>query len=185
MINLSDDEGFWNETELTSLILDDDRTALEENTDDVQDRIEDAVNVVDAVEGILMEEEPAEDILEIATKLLKQAGKVNTQATLKHIMILTAIVSYVKLYRAWKNTGARHWKQPAKTASIAVVARMGKGPTFARMIWEMVPYVLKYQRLPENSKQKKLGAATLLDNEAVVVGIQWYLAEQKLGMVRR
>jgi hypothetical protein len=63
-----------------------------------------------SVEGILIEEEPEEDILAIAAKLLKQAAKVHTKKTLKNIMMLTAIVSYEKLCQMWKSTGARRKK---------------------------------------------------------------------------
>ena len=112
-----------------------------EGTNDVFSGPEDAAEVV---EGILTEEEPAEDILTIASKLLKQATKVNTHATLKNIMMLTAIVSYKKLHCAWKDTGAQHQKKPTKSASLAIAMHMGKGPIFAHKIQEMVPYVLKY-----------------------------------------
>ncbi|KAF8314891.1 uncharacterized protein EI90DRAFT_3135624 [Cantharellus anzutake] len=64
-------------------------------------------NVIESVEGFLMEDEPDEDILAIATKLLKHMTKVPTKKTLKSIMMPTAIISYEKLCQIWKNTGAR------------------------------------------------------------------------------
>jgi len=60
---------------------------------------------------------------------------------------------------------------------------MGKGPAFACKICEMVPYILKYQRLPEHAKLKRIGAGSLLDNEAVVMGVHHYLAQVNLSQV--
>ncbi|KAF8330037.1 uncharacterized protein EI90DRAFT_3124842 [Cantharellus anzutake] len=85
-----------------------------------------------SVEGILIEEEPKEDVLVIVAKLLKHAVKVHTKKTLRNIMMLTAI---------------------------------------------------KYRRLPEHTKFQRIGAESLLDNEAVVAGVQRYLAEQNLGAI--
>ena len=58
---------------------------------------------------------------------------------------------------------------------------MGKGPAFAHKIREMKPYVQKFRCLPEHKKLN--GAGSLLDNEAIAVGVCHYLAEQKLGAV--
>ncbi|KAF8319164.1 uncharacterized protein EI90DRAFT_3132862 [Cantharellus anzutake] len=48
---------------------------------------------------------------------------------------------------------------------------------------EMVPYLIKYQRLPEPAKMKKIGAGSLLDNEAVVMGVHRYLAQMNIGQI--
>ncbi len=123
--------------------------------------------------------------MEIAQRLLKQATHLNTHATLKSIMILTAIISYMKLYHKWKNTGAQKRKQPAKTASAAVMACMGKGPRFARQICQMVPYIYIQQHhwLPDHKRYSQLESGSLLDNEAVIAGVWRHLAEQKPGKV--
>ena len=131
----------------------------------------------------MTEDEPKEDILIIADKLLKQAMRVKTHATLKSIMTLTAVIVYVKLYRQWKNTGARKRRQPAKSASMAIAARMGKGSSFARQIRQMVPYILEHRRLPDRKKYQRSGGGSLLDNEAIVAGVRRHLAEHKLGEV--
>ena len=60
---------------------------------------------------------------------------------------------------------------------------MGKGPAFAHKICETVPYILKYQRLLECAKLKRIGAGSLLDNEAVVMGVHHYLAQVNLSQV--
>jgi len=121
--------------------------------------------------------------VEIAQRLLKQATHLNTHATLKSIMILTAIISYMKLYHKWKNAGAQKWKQPAKTASAAVVACMGKGPRFARQIHQMVPYIQQHHQLPDCKRYSWVESGSLLDNEAVIAGVWRHLAEQKPGKV--
>ncbi len=54
--------------------------------------------ICESIEGILTEEVPAHDILMIAGMLLKQASWVMSQATLKEIMTLMAVVAYVQLY---------------------------------------------------------------------------------------
>jgi len=138
---------------------------------------------LDSIQDILIEEEPIEDVVMITQRLLKQATCLNTHATLKSIIILTAIISYMKLYHKWKNTGAQKQKQPAKAASTTVTACMGKGSTFARQIHEMVPYICQHHRLPDCKKYSWPASGSLLDNEAVIAGIQRHLAEQKLGEV--
>jgi len=56
-------------------------------------------HIHESIEGVLTEEEPEEDVLVTVHKLLKQALWVTSQATLKEIMILTAVTAYVQLYR--------------------------------------------------------------------------------------
>lgn len=90
-----------------------------------------STDIFESIEGILTEEEPEEDVIMIASKLLKQAVRLQTCVTLKTIMMLTAIVSYEKLYCSWKENNAQCWKSPRKAASLAVAAQMGKGPAFA------------------------------------------------------
>jgi len=51
-------------------------------------------DLIMSIEGIITEEEPDEDILIIADKLLKQATHVKTRSMLKTIMILTVVVLY-------------------------------------------------------------------------------------------
>ena len=70
-----------------------------------------------------------------------------------------------------------------KAASTAVTAHMGKGSTFVRQIHEMVPYICQHHWLPDHKKYSQLASGSLLDNEAVIAGVQRHLAEQKLGEV--
>ncbi|KAF8329971.1 uncharacterized protein EI90DRAFT_3124716 [Cantharellus anzutake] len=142
-----------------------------------------ATDVITSIESIISEEEPDEDILVIANNLLKQATGIKTRVTLKTIMILTAVVSYEKLHCAWSEPGPHQHKQPRKGASLAISAQMGKGPAFACKIHEMVPYIPKYHKLPECAQLEKLGAGSLLDNEAIVAGIHHYLATVNLGQI--
>ena len=109
---------------------------------------------IDSIQDVLTEEEPIEDVLVIAEKLLKQAAHLNTHATLKIIMTLTAVISYVKLYQRWKNTRSCKQKQPAKTASMEISACMGKGSSFSRKICQMVPYISHHHCLPDQKTHK-------------------------------
>ena len=70
------------------------------------------LSVSKTIEGILTEEDPQEDILKVTDRLLKQALQLKaTQATLKEIMMLTAITWYVKLYREWgPGAGYHGWQ---------------------------------------------------------------------------
>ncbi|KAF8310912.1 uncharacterized protein EI90DRAFT_3139032 [Cantharellus anzutake] len=80
----SGDEELENSVEPTRPTHNDDRMALEATIESVGDSNE---YVEEAVEGFVVEEEPAEDIMEIASKLLKQVTKVPTQQTLKNIIV--------------------------------------------------------------------------------------------------
>jgi len=72
------------------------------------------LSVSETIEGILTEEDPQEDILKVTDRLLKQALRLKaTQATLKEIMMLTAITWYVNLYRE-RGPGAGYHGQQYK-----------------------------------------------------------------------
>jgi len=140
-------------------------------------------SICQSVESILAEEEPNEDVLITLHKLVKQASRVSSLATLKEIMILTAAAGYVQLRQKWQSATGRKHRKPAQAASLAVAHRMGKGPAFACKIRETVAYITQFRRLPESHRLKKGGARSLLHNEAVVMGVRWHLAEQGLGEV--
>ena len=99
-------------------------------------------------------------------------------------MILMAVVAYVQLYCEKQSAPGRKHRQPATAASMAIATRMGKGPAFAHKIRETTKYVIQFQKLPEGHQSKKGGAASLLHNEAMIMGVWRHLAEQKLGKVR-
>src|SRR5258708_27338238 len=97
-----------------------------------------------SIESILAEEEPDEDVLITIHKLVKQALRVSPPATLKEIMILTAVAGYPQLHQKWQSATGRKHRKPTQAASLAVAHRMGKGPAFACKIWEMVFYVTPF-----------------------------------------
>jgi len=130
-------------------------------------------SICQLVESILAEEEPNEDVLIMLHKLVKQASHISSPATLKEIMILTAVAGYVQLCQKWQSATGRKHRKPVQAASLAVAHHMGKGPAFACKIWEMVAYITQFQRLPESCQLKKGGAQSLLHNEAVVMGVRW------------
>ena len=115
--------------------------ALSDLITPIHANINSTAHIYDSIEGILVEEEPQEDILTTVQRLLKQASYVTSQVTLKEIMLLTAVTGYVQLYQTQQLAPGQKLTKPAQATSLAVAHRMGKGPAFAQKIQEMVHYI--------------------------------------------
>jgi len=84
-------------------------------------------------------------------------------------MMLTAITHFVKLHT--KLRANRRCTSPVMTASLTAARCLGKGPYFARQIWESEAHVLKHHALPHSKSRSQNEHLTLLDNETVLQGI--------------
>lgn len=125
--------------------------------------------------------EPAKDIFQITKNCMKMVKQLKSGRTVKMMTQLTAVTEYVKLrarYRAHPKC-----KRPCLNASLAIAARMGKGPYFARQIRYNEAFLLKHQCLPPSSENQRNLRDTLLNNEDVVLAVRRYLAAQNLGTI--
>ena len=96
-------------------------------------------------------------------------------------MKLTAVSEYVVLRERYQKNPS--CKKPTANASLAIARRMGKGKAFARQIRRNELYLLRHHCLPPSKATFQHGQHTLLDNEAVLIGVRQYLAAQDLGTI--
>ncbi len=116
-------------------------------------------DVCQSIEGVLTEDKPKEDINILITicRLLKQVSQVSSSATLKEIMTLTAVTTYVQLFQRRKSSAGGRLNKPVQWASLTAAHRMGKQPAFSHKIRETMCYISQFQRLPESHQSKKGG----------------------------
>ena len=130
----------------------------------------------------------APDIFEIVKACLQDVKKLKSACSLKVVTQLTAVLEYARLRDQYQCHDK--CKRPGLGASPAIARRMGKGRVgkkkgfyFARQIRRNEAYLLKHKCLPPTKAGAKHGQYTLLDNEAVLHGVQRYLAAQNLGTI--
>lgn len=125
-------------------------------------------------------ETPA-NILEIIKACLKGVKKIHTPRAFKAVTQLTAVIQYVKLRERYR----KHPRctKPCLNASLAIARRVGKDQYHARQIRANERYLIKYGRLPPSKREQQHGQYTLLDNQAILLGVRRYLAAQGLGTI--
>ncbi|KAI5116463.1 hypothetical protein M0805_006723 [Coniferiporia weirii] len=136
-------------------------------------------------QALLRDEEESldNDVLTIVKKNLKELRKMQTTgATMRNLMVLTAIANYVRLWEAYKLNPKS--TSPSVNASIKVAAQMGKGKTFAHLIRFSTQYIIKHKKLPPYGRGKHTRSAMWLDNETICQKAKVYLASQAISKIK-
>ena len=156
---------------------------MADNPESLQDIDEPDLSPVgsDAREWFEEECDPPVDILDIIEACLKGVKKIHTPRAFKAFTQLTAVTQYVKLRERYRK--ALRCTTPSLSASLAIARRVGKDQYHARQIRKNEKYLLKYGRLPPSKREQSHGQYTLLDNQAILLGVRKYLAAQGLGTI--
>jgi len=145
------------------------------------DLVHDASDAHEWFEDDCDEPETPVDIFEIIKACLKGVKKIHTPRAFKVFTQLTAVTQYVKLRERYRKNP--RCVQPCLNASLAIAHQVGKDQYHARQIRTNEKYLLKHGRLPPTKREQLHGQHTLLDNQAILLGVRKYLAAQGLGTI--
>ncbi|EAU83213.1 hypothetical protein CC1G_11674 [Coprinopsis cinerea okayama7 len=130
---------------------------------------------------ISMEWEPAPARPPLRVILMKLIAAAKKHGAYSSLIKLNSVKDYLSLVYTYEMNP--RIKNPRTKASLAIAARIGKGPAFARKIRELAIYIDRFHTLPPRNRGKHHAHPSLLNDERVFHAVRRYLSVTAAGEI--